>query len=95
MIVKDLDGSANKAEGESMKRITGSAPFKVDKIVFEDGSIMNDKLVALIDNFVLIEEEEGQPPTLFNTNMIRELRGCDATKQKAQAVDYGSNTWRM
>ena len=86
-----------------MKRITGSAPFMVEEIIFEDGSTMTDKLVSLFDGFVLVETEEGEPPTVYNANMIRELRRCDASRQRASVrhdddwtsnVDWNHNVWR-
>ena len=80
-----------------MKRITGLAPFMVEEIIFEDGSTMTDKLVSLLDGFVFVETEEGQPPTLYNANMIRELRRCDATRQRASVShndNWSYNVWR-
>lgn len=75
----------------------------VEEIVFEDGSTITDKLVSLFDGFVLVETEEGQPPTLYNANMIRELRRCDASRQRVSArhetdwtnnVALSRNVWR-
>lgn len=71
----------------------------VEEIIFEDGSTMMNKLVSLLDGFVIVEIEEGQPPTIYNANMIKELRRCDASREKAyvEHEDRWSSThniWR-
>lgn len=80
-----------------MRKIIGSAPFRVGEIVFEDGATMTDKIVSLFDGFVLVETEEGQPPTIYNADMIRELKSCDASRHGSSVRhedDWNHNVWR-
>ena len=59
-----------------------SGVFRVSEIVFEDQPSLHDRLVCIQGNFLLVADDETETLTMFNLNIVRELRGVSREKMK-------------
>lgn len=65
------------------QKIKGCYPLKVEEIVFEDGSVMYDKEVVLLGNFLIIGEDEGAP-SMYNMRTVSALRRVQEIRPQAR-----------
>lgn len=55
-----------------MQKIRGSYPMKVQRIIFTDGTHLDDRTAILAGDFLIVEGDG--PPTMYNINRIAELQ---------------------
>ena len=63
--------------------IKGGYPMRVDQIVFDDGTTMNDKVVIICGGFIIIDEDENAP-SMYNLNTITKLIRVEEIRPKAR-----------
>ena len=67
------------------KQIKGYYPLKVEEIIFEDGSSMREKTVLLCGDFVIIADNNGGAPSMYNSRRISELRRVEEIRPQSRA----------
>lgn len=65
------------------RRITGSYPLTVERIVFNDGTTMENTTVILTDPFLVVEGADGERPSMYNINAISALIGVQEIRPEA------------
>ena len=58
-------------------KIKGSYPLQIEEIVFDHGGTehLSDRIAFIHGGFLIVaSEKNGDPPTMYNTEFIRELR---------------------
>ncbi len=68
------------------KPIKGCYPLKVEEIIFEDGSSMREKTVLLCGDFVVVADDNGGAPTLYNSRKISELRRVEEIRPQSKST---------
>ena len=54
--------------------IRGHYPIAVEKIVFTDGSTLENADVFIMNDFIIVGAPDGGAPSMFNIREISELR---------------------
>lgn len=57
----------------AMQKIKGAYPMQVSEIVFDDGSVLEDKTIMFCGDFIIVEGVDGAP-TMYNTRTVSKLR---------------------
>lgn len=68
-----------------MNKIKGCYPLSVKRVVFDDGLILDDKVVMFLGDFLLVDEESGAP-SMYNTKDIKRLEKVEELRPTTKSV---------
>lgn len=54
-------------------KIRAKYPLKVERIIFDDGSMIENKTVMICGEFLIVENETGGSPTMYNVRHVNSL----------------------
>ena len=85
------DALANLEKGDSMANITGTVPIKADRIIFTDGSEIENITAATVNGFCFVTTEaDPETMTAYNVNTIDRIENIREMKigQRIATINY-------